>query len=321
MRLVVLALLLLSVLTNKGYAQQKLSDGGDGGSIMANTDAILELASKNKGLLHARVELERTNLPAPLSAHIAGMMVFNTTPKNDVVVGIYYNDGSKWVLASGGAATNISYDPTTYEIAFIDGGGNPVTIDFKQVVKVQETRTTLVENPNGTYTYTNEVGAEVTIDPSVVRVTTSNGVYTFSDAEGNALATIDANANQLNYNNTASGLSANSVQEAIDEIWSKLDADRTNIVETDVDYTALLSDAVILGDASSGHVTITLPTPTTSNKGKKYTIKKEDTNEDGYVNVIGNIIGVPTGNLYTALPYSGWDLVSDGAGWRIINKF
>ncbi len=233
MRLVVLIIVSFSIYANMVHAQQKLSDGTDGGQIVANTDAILELASKNKGLLHARVELERTTLPTPLSAHVAGMMVFNTIPKNDVVVGIYYNDGSKWVLASGSA---------------------------------------------------------------------------------------DANASQVNYDNAASGLQSNSVQEAIDEIWSKLDVEKTNIVETGVDYTAKMNDAVILGDASSGHVTITLP-PATGNKGKKYTIKKEDTNEDGYVNVIGNIIGVPTGNLYTALPYSGWDLVSDGARWRIINKF
>src|SRR5690606_32239496 len=85
-------------------------------------------------------------------------------------------------------------------------------------------------------------------------------------------------------------------------------------------YMAKTNDAVILGDASTRDITIVLPTPTSANKGKKYTIKKEDANEDGYVHVVGNISGVVSG-LYTALPYSGWDLVSDGVSWRIVNKF
>ncbi|NGF57503.1 hypothetical protein G5B00_13375 [Parapedobacter sp. SGR-10] len=315
-----LIVFVIFVCTHAAHAQQKLSDGTDGGSFVANADAILELASKQKGLLHARVALVASNSPAPLSAHVAGMMVYNTENRNDVVAGIYYNNGAKWVLASAGSASNITYDPSTYLLSFTDVSGQPVSVDFKQVVKAHETVTTLVKNPNGTFTYKNEVGAEVTIDPGMVNVTHANGVYTFKDAEGNALATIDVNANQLNYDNSASGLQANSVQEAIDEIVSRLAADHINIIETDVNYMAKTNDAVILGDASTRDITIVLPTPTSANKGKKYTIKKEDTNEDGYVHVVGNISGVVSG-LYTALPYSGWDLVSDGVSWRIVNKF
>ena len=64
---------------------------------------------------------------------------------------------------------------------------------------------------------------------------------------------------------------------------------------------------------------IALPTADATNKGKKYTIKKQDNNEDYYVTVTGNIDGLT--ELYTALPYSGWDLVSDGTKWTITNKF
>src|SRR5690606_38146689 len=167
----------------------------------------------------------------PLSTHVAGMMVYNTENRNDIVAGIYYNNGAKWVLASAGAASNITYDPSTYLLSFTDAGGQPVSVDFKQIVKSNETVTTLVKNPIGTFTYKNETGAEVTLDPTMVNVTHANGVYTFKDAEGNALATIDVNANQLNYDNSASGLQANSVQEAIDEIVSKLSADQVNIIE------------------------------------------------------------------------------------------
>src|SRR5690606_9317031 len=101
-------------------AQQKLSDDTEASSISTNANDILEIASKNKGLLHTRVALVQTNNASPLSEHIAGMMVYNTATNNDVVPGIYYNDGSTWVLASAGNATNISYNPSTYEITFTD---------------------------------------------------------------------------------------------------------------------------------------------------------------------------------------------------------
>jgi hypothetical protein len=83
-------------------------------------------------------------------------------------------------------------------------------------------------------------------------------------------------------------------------------------------YEAQLTDVILLGNASTADVTVILPSPE-NNKGKTFTIKKQDSNEDYYVNVYGNINGLS--QLYTALPYSGWVLVSDGTQWRITNKF
>ncbi|MDR2281928.1 MAG: hypothetical protein LBE37_01905, partial [Sphingobacterium sp.] len=145
-------------------AQQKLSDGTGDNSLTVNQNAILELASKNKGLLHTRVALEATAKPTPMNTHVAGLMVYNTETRNDVVPGIYYNDGKRWILASGGKATSISYNPTTYEISFIDETGAPVTIDFKAVVKKNETVTTLIAVGKGVYEYTSENGTKTTIN-------------------------------------------------------------------------------------------------------------------------------------------------------------
>lgn len=156
--------LALSLLGSVAVAQQKLSDFTDSEGMVINPDAILDLASKNKGLLHTRVPLSMTTLASPLSKHVAGMMVYNTATANDVVPGIYYNDGAKWVLVSAGKATNISYNPTDYIISFVDSGGNTVNIDFKEVVKRNETITTLVNNGDGTITYTNEKGIPVTVN-------------------------------------------------------------------------------------------------------------------------------------------------------------
>ncbi|WP_164122545.1 hypothetical protein [Sphingobacterium sp. xlx-130] len=145
-------------------AQQKLSDGTGDNGLTVNQNAILELASKNKGLLHTRVTLEATTKAYPMSAHVAGLMVYNTETRNDVIPGIYYNDGTKWVLASGGKATSISYNPTTYEISFVDVNGSPVTIDFKEVVKKNETITTLISIGEGKYEYTSENGTKTVIN-------------------------------------------------------------------------------------------------------------------------------------------------------------
>jgi len=85
-----------------------------------NTDALIDMQSTSKGLLLPRVELTSTTAAAPLAAHTAGMVVYNTVTVNDVTPGFYYNDGSKWVsigrdnLGNHIASKNI--DLTTYAL-------------------------------------------------------------------------------------------------------------------------------------------------------------------------------------------------------------
>lgn len=68
-----------------------------------NTNSILELESTNQGLLLPRVALTGTANTAPLTAHVAGMTVYNTASAGNVTPGFYFNDGTKWVRV---AATN-----------------------------------------------------------------------------------------------------------------------------------------------------------------------------------------------------------------------
>src|SRR5690606_13421119 len=86
----------------------------------------------------------------------AGMMVYNTATVNNVVPGIYYNDGAKWVLVSSGFSSNIYYDPSTYIISYVDENGNMQTINLVQAIKDNETKTLVVNNGGGKYTYYNE---------------------------------------------------------------------------------------------------------------------------------------------------------------------
>lgn len=72
------------------------------GTSTVNADAQLELFSTNQGLLVPRLDLIDVNDPTPLTAHVQGMIVFNQsangTGLNRVVTGLYYNDGTKWIL-------------------------------------------------------------------------------------------------------------------------------------------------------------------------------------------------------------------------------
>ena len=95
-----IALLLLFVVTTVS-AQVGL------GTRTPHPDAMLELAATNKGILLPRVALVSSTAVAPLTAHVAGMSVYNTATAGDVTPGYYYNDGSKWVkLATGAVPTD-----------------------------------------------------------------------------------------------------------------------------------------------------------------------------------------------------------------------
>ncbi|MBB6372513.1 hypothetical protein [Chryseobacterium shigense] len=92
-------LILLSYPTINANAQVKISNS----SGVINTDSVLHLenSANNKGFLLTRLALQATNAAAPLSSHVAGMIVFNTatagTAPNNVTPGLYYNNGSQWV--------------------------------------------------------------------------------------------------------------------------------------------------------------------------------------------------------------------------------
>lgn len=90
---------LLSILTMN--AQVKIGNN----STVVNTNSVLELESAAKGLLLPRVALISTTAFTPLTGHIAGMTVYNTstagTAPTNVTPGLYYNDGTKWARSLG----------------------------------------------------------------------------------------------------------------------------------------------------------------------------------------------------------------------------
>lgn len=71
------------------------------GTNTPSNNAALELTSNSKGVLITRIPLTATNSPTPLSAHVAGMIVYNTATASSgatlVKPGFYYNNGSEWI--------------------------------------------------------------------------------------------------------------------------------------------------------------------------------------------------------------------------------
>lgn len=71
------------------------------GTSTPNSDSALEVLSSNSGVLLSRVSLSGTASASPLSAHVAGMMVYNTATSGSgstlVEPGFYYNNGSQWI--------------------------------------------------------------------------------------------------------------------------------------------------------------------------------------------------------------------------------
>lgn len=69
------------------------------GTVTPNSDAILDIdaTSYTGGLLMPRINLTNTTNASPLSAHVAGMTVYNLNTAGDVTPGYYYNDGTRWV--------------------------------------------------------------------------------------------------------------------------------------------------------------------------------------------------------------------------------
>jgi hypothetical protein len=95
-------------LTLSGYSQS-VSVNTTGAPPDAN--AGLDISFPNLGFLIPRVALTGTSSAAPLTAHVAGMIVYNTATAGDVTPGFYYNNGTKWIksIQPGNATGNMLY--------------------------------------------------------------------------------------------------------------------------------------------------------------------------------------------------------------------
>ena len=125
-----LSLIILLVFSITGFSQNVgISSTG---SIPANPAAGLDINFTDKGLLMPRVALTGTTSFSPLTAHVAGMVVYNTATSGDVLPGYYYNDGTKWnpiSLKANNAGDLLYWDGTTWVIIPIGSPGQTLQIN------------------------------------------------------------------------------------------------------------------------------------------------------------------------------------------------
>ena len=113
-------LLVIHSFVFNGHSQVKIGAPGD-----PDINAVLELAGSSKGLLLPRVALTSLSSATPLSAFVAGMVVYNTANVSDVRPGYYYSDGLKWIRISNSLETwsldgNVGTNPSTQFLGTTD---------------------------------------------------------------------------------------------------------------------------------------------------------------------------------------------------------
>jgi hypothetical protein len=157
------------------------------GTSTPNTNAKLDITSTNKGLLLPRVALTALNIASPLTAHVAGMEVYNTAKSISVVgqevyPGKYINDGTQWVrqmtvndkqLIVGGTGQDLIITP----IAMSVGASTNATADITPEFSFTLTKPNLVDfNSYISVLYENESGG--TITDGTIRLTRAYWVFT-----------------------------------------------------------------------------------------------------------------------------------------------
>lgn len=169
------AALLLSAGIHAQVVRQKVGNN----PTTINKDAALEVESTNKGFLPPRVALTALNNPSPLSAHVAGMVVYNSTADGDVPQGLYVNNGTAWVALEGGGTA------AQPEVS--------VVCDGFQGTWTQGTHTRSYK-----VTYTNNSFSPASVTPVVGDLTLSPGTgLTVASVSPNVNTSIPAGGGQL----------------------------------------------------------------------------------------------------------------------------
>lgn len=197
-------IILLSAMLFSAVASAQVKIGGTDGT--PNANAMLEIEATNKGMLLPRVALVATNNAAPLSAHVRGIIVYNTTVNaaNGLELGLYQNDGTQWkrLIAQGDAAlggVKFFYMPSIVFNTSATATG--LKRNLYAEYKAQFTGKTFVMDANGgsvtataspKFVKSNGAPAEI---PSIPAAT--DLYYYITDYDNTALANLSIDANGI----------------------------------------------------------------------------------------------------------------------------
>src|SRR5690554_1700108 len=139
------------------------------GTLTPDNSSQLDVVANDKGILIPRISLTSTTDATTIkNGNVNSLLVFNTNTQNDITPGYYYWYVDKWmrivneqdVISLDKNTTNTSFTVLNGDLILTDSDGNTVQIPLTQI----NLPTSLVDNGNGTITYTNEAGVAVTIN-------------------------------------------------------------------------------------------------------------------------------------------------------------
>jgi hypothetical protein len=104
-------IVLVIFLTISSSGQTQTVGMSPNGATPPNVSAGLDVNYTTQGMLIPRIALTGTANAAPLAAHVAGMVIYNTATTSDVTPGMYFNNGSKWIttIPKSTATGNMQY--------------------------------------------------------------------------------------------------------------------------------------------------------------------------------------------------------------------
>jgi len=309
------------------------------GTLHPHPSAQLEIRANHRGLLIPRVALQgRHDFTTITAGNTESLLVYNTTHSSTLSPGFYYWHNQEWhrLLTRGDFPGNLVFwDPDAQELHYRAADGSIGTLPLSTI---SETVTVLELSPDKTtLRYTDEQGNTTAVNLKAVvqqhqkyaELIDGNHTTVTASTQGNT-TTYQVNVPVATPGTSTAAAQLGLVKEratnpAITIAQNGallLNSENINAIKVVTqDYAITTTDKIILGNTSATDLTVTLPNPTAL-KGKIYIIRKENSGEEYYLYVQGQISGVPNGQpLYTAIPYTGWRVVSDGNEWRIITKF
>ena len=170
-------MILCFFMVNVVFSQIKVGDSPQ----QLNATSLLELESSTKTFVLTRVTTVEMNLIEPLN----GGLVYNIDEQC-----VFYYNGVQWnnLCSAESNVSIVDNGDDTYTVN--DGISPPFTFDVGA-----ETTSTLLNNENGTLTYTDETGNTTTFQSGVI-TDNNNGTYSLLDSNG-LIVTFDGTAETI----------------------------------------------------------------------------------------------------------------------------
>ena len=305
-----------------GTKWEKLISFSEVSSLVNSNETVTTLVNNGAGVYTYTNEAGTTttiNVPADVISNFNDI-VSNTSVLNQIIEIIQDNGG------------NVFYNGTT--MTYVDVNGVTQVINLADIVTANETVTTLVDNGNGSFTYTNEAGTPSTINYTPAASTDDWKLAGNSIAATSFLGTTNNQPLVLKSNNSERvritptgrvGVNATTPVSSF-EVQGSVG---NSIVSKTADYTATEQDYTIVYKHTVNS-TLTLPNPTTCT-GRKYLIINNgslplrlvpgiamgaDAGTTLYTTSLGNGVGVQEGIVYG----NRLLIQSDGVEYIILNN-